>query len=180
MYENKTVNGRLVRVPEQKKVIKLVVKKSPHTNKRKSVIKFLNINQENISNKKLARLIREYTGKYYTVKSPKRVVRYFYDYYICDKKPLKLTVPKQKFVQTDGFLRSPQWRRLRVDALENNNGCCELCGRNKHDGIKLNVDHIKPRKTNPELALEISNLQILCNECNAGKGNRYETDWRKV
>ena len=46
------------------------------------------------------------------------------------------------------------------------------------DGIKLNVDHIKPRKKYPKLALDVDNLQVLCNECNHGKGNRDDTDWR--
>ena len=42
----------------------------------------------------------------------------------------------------------------------------------------MNVDHIKPRKKYPELALDKSNLQVLCEECNHGKGNWDETDWR--
>ena len=53
------------------------------------------------------------------------------------------------------------------------------CGRTRRDGIIINVDHIKPRKTHPHLALEPSNLQVLCNECNLGKGNKFKTDWRR-
>ena len=85
---------------------------------------------------------------------------------------------KKKFVQSDRFLNSAEWRRARYDALKKNNGCCELCGRSKMDGIKLNVDHIKPRRKYPKLALDVNNLQVLCNECNHGKGNRDDTDWR--
>ena len=87
-------------------------------------------------------------------------------------------IKNNKLVQSNAFLSSPEWRRARYDALKKNNGCCELCGRSKMDGIKLNVDHIKPRKTHPKLALDIDNLQVLCNECNHGKGNRDDTDWR--
>jgi 5-methylcytosine-specific restriction endonuclease McrA len=37
---------------------------------------------------------------------------------------------------------------------------------------------IKPRKTHPHLALSVSNCQILCSDCNKGKGNWDDTDWR--
>ena len=63
-------------------------------------------------------------------------------------------------------------------ALKENDGRCECCGRGRNDGIILHVDHIKPRKKYPELALDPKNLQVLCNECNHGKGNWDETDWR--
>ena len=43
----------------------------------------------------------------------------------------------------------------------------------------MNVDHIKPRKLFPNLALDSSNLQVLCEVCNHGKGNWDMTDWRK-
>ena len=36
-----------------------------------------------------------------------------------------------------------------------------------------NIDHIKPRKFFPELALDILNLQLLCAKCNKRKGNKY-------
>lgn len=42
----------------------------------------------------------------------------------------------------------------------------------------LNVDHVKPRKFYPELALDLDNLQVLCALCNHGKGNSDATDWR--
>lgn len=96
------------------------------------------------------------------------------------EKPAKSRKKKKlEFCQTDDFLSSFEWRRVRMEALKSNDGRCECCGRGKHDGIVLHVDHIKPRKKHPELALEVSNLQVLCNECNHGKGNWDETDWRK-
>lgn len=63
-------------------------------------------------------------------------------------------------------------------ALEKYFGRCMCCGASAGAGVYLCVDHIKPRKTHPELALELSNLQILCNKCNHGKGNWSTTDWR--
>ena len=86
-----------------------------------------------------------------------------------------------RFIASPEFLQTPEWRRIRYDVLRANDGRCELCGRNKHrlaDGEYLNVDHIHSRKARPDLALEITNLAVLCSADNAGKGNRYADDWR--
>jgi 5-methylcytosine-specific restriction endonuclease McrA len=37
---------------------------------------------------------------------------------------------------------------------------------------------VKPRRTHPSRALDLSNLQVLCSTCNWGKGNRRD-DWRR-
>jgi 5-methylcytosine-specific restriction endonuclease McrA len=55
-----------------------------------------------------------------------------------------------------------------------------LCGRRAGNGVVIHVDHIKPRSLYPELALEFSNLQVLCMDCNQGKSNRDFTDWREL
>lgn len=79
----------------------------------------------------------------------------------------------------DLFYRSEEWRAVRFVALKRGNGCCDLCGRSKREhGVILHVDHIKPRSRFPALALDASNLQVLCEDCNLGKGNRDTTDWR--
>jgi 5-methylcytosine-specific restriction endonuclease McrA len=78
----------------------------------------------------------------------------------------------------EDFYSTRGWLALRYKALSKNDGRCELCGRSKHDGVILHVDHIKPRSKHPELAMRLSKLQILCNECNIGKGNRCDKDWR--
>ncbi len=86
-----------------------------------------------------------------------------------------------RFIASPEFLRTPEWRRARYDALRANDGRCELCGRNKHQlppGEHLNVDHIQSRKARPDLALDVANLAVLCSADNAGKGNRYADDWR--
>jgi hypothetical protein len=78
-----------------------------------------------------------------------------------------------------GFYTSPEWRAVRFQALKASNGCCVLCGRsNRQHAVILHVDHIKPKSKFPELALVLSNLQILCEDCNLGKSNRDDTDWR--
>jgi 5-methylcytosine-specific restriction endonuclease McrA len=63
-------------------------------------------------------------------------------------------------------------------ALERDGARCACCGRTPADGVRINVDHIKPRHRYPELALTLENLQVLCHECNHGKGNLFETNWR--
>lgn len=54
------------------------------------------------------------------------------------------------------------------------------CGATPKDGVKMHVDHIKPKSKYPELALEFSNMQVLCDPCNMGKSNIYDTDWRDL
>ena len=76
------------------------------------------------------------------------------------------------------FFKSCDWLKLRYKALKIHGAMCQCCGFSRKDGIKLHVDHIKPRSKFPELALDISNLQILCEQCNIGKSNTDFTDWR--
>jgi 5-methylcytosine-specific restriction endonuclease McrA len=78
-----------------------------------------------------------------------------------------------------GHVEAGKWAKLRYQALLRSDGKCECCGRSKHDGIVLCVDHIKPRLKHPELQWELGNLQVLCGDCNWGKFNDDETDWRK-
>lgn len=113
--------------------------------------------------------------QYYKVKSavkkkPKKKV----------KKKKKPAFKKVKFKNVgDGFYISTEWRRLRYRALKSYKAQCMCCGESprKH-GIVLHVDHIKPRSKFPEFALEINNLQILCEACNLGKSNFDSVDWR--
>jgi len=97
------------------------------------------------------------------------------------KRVAKKSVPKSSRIQSvtsAKFLESFQWRRLRMEALIKYGRRCVCCGATPMNGAVMNVDHIKPRKLFPELALDINNLQILCSECNHGKGNWDQTDWR--
>jgi len=76
------------------------------------------------------------------------------------------------------FYRSVKWLRLRMQAFERYGNRCSCCGATAEDGVHLHVDHIKPRSTHPELALDLENLQILCDACNLGKSNLSEKQWR--
>jgi len=85
-----------------------------------------------------------------------------------------------KNVKSDSFLQSYEWRRIRMVALKKHGATCQCCGASPKTGAVMNVDHIKPRKLFPDLALDVNNLQVLCHECNHGKGNWDKTDWRQV
>jgi 5-methylcytosine-specific restriction endonuclease McrA len=82
-------------------------------------------------------------------------------------------------VTSDAFLSTFEWRRVRMEALKKYGPKCMCCGATPSTGAVMNVDHIKPRKKWPSLALDVNNLQILCHDCNHGKGNWDQTDWRK-
>jgi 5-methylcytosine-specific restriction endonuclease McrA len=73
---------------------------------------------------------------------------------------------------SDGFLHTQEWKQLRLLAIERYGLICVHCGRENSRKYPINIDHIKPRKLFPELALDINNLQPLCGPCNKRKGNR--------
>ena len=77
------------------------------------------------------------------------------------------------------FYDSDEWRQIRYLALKKNDGRCQCCGQRPSAGNPLHVDHIKPRSKFPTLALQINNLQVLCADCNYGKSNIDQTDWRQ-
>lgn len=91
--------------------------------------------------------------------------------------PVDVT-PKKSHRDTKKFYDSYDWANARYAAIRRSRGVCEACGMGKADGVKLNVDHIKPLKLHWELRADPNNLQVLCELCNKGKGNRDETDWR--
>jgi len=92
----------------------------------------------------------------------------------------KLAKPSEAaYVASDEFLKSYEWRKLRMQALKMHGARCQCCGASPSTGAVMNVDHVKPRKLFPHLALVLENLQVLCHDCNHGKGNWDQTDWRK-
>src|SRR5688500_12284037 len=66
--------------------------------------------------------------------------------------PKRNRTPHDEWIASAAFLKSREWERLRYEALRASDGRCELCGRGKHEGVVLNVDHIKPRAKFPQLA----------------------------
>ncbi|MDB5612125.1 MAG: endonuclease [Bradyrhizobium sp.] len=80
----------------------------------------------------------------------------------------------------DLFYESRDWLELRYRVLKNTEAHCRCCGTRGCADNPVQVDHIKPRSKYPALALDISNLQLLCRDCNLGKGAWDETDWRSL
>ncbi len=56
---------------------------------------------------------------------------------------------------------------LRFKVLHRDNFTCQYCGRTPKDGVKLEIDHIIPRKNGGNAVFE--NLITACSECNQGK-----------
>lgn len=90
------------------------------------------------------------------------------------KSEINKTVKPFKINFSDPFYSSAKWLRLRYKALQVYGPVCHCCESKK----RIHVDHIKPRSKYPELELDFNNLQILCSDCNKGKSNLDETDWR--
>lgn len=86
--------------------------------------------------------------------------------------------PRGKYGPHTAFYQSEQWRRLRYAAIVSSQGRCLACGASAASGAELKVDHIIPISKAPHLKAEPGNLQVLCNECNHGKGAWDQTDWR--
>ena len=122
---------------------------------------------------------------------PKKLAKKFKNGMIVKKPEIQLSqkitkVKTKKYSSTTlkathpDFLQSYAWRQVRMQALIKYGRKCQCCGATPETGAIMNVDHIKPRKTHPELALSLNNLQVLCHECNHGKGNWDTTDWRNI
>lgn len=112
-----------------------------------------------------------------------------------DRKPVRIITPVEKaatpkpksFLPKEGktnFYKSWDWRTLRMEVLKERGRRCECCGATPSDTdmagnpVKICVDHIKPLSRYWHLRLDKTNLQVLCDECNQGKGAWDETDWR--
>lgn len=80
-------------------------------------------------------------------------------------------------IKSEAFLKSREWRELRFEAFLKYGRICKCCGA-KPPEVVLHVDHIKSRYRYPELALDLNNLQVLCSDCNRGKGIK-EADFRE-
>ena len=112
----------------------------------------------------------------------KRIIKGHPDYYgLSDQHPLTKTTPAKPSIDpnSEDFLRSYEWRKVRMVVLKRDGARCRACGATPADGIRVNVDHIKPRRRFPGLALDETNLQVLCEDCNHGKGSWDMTDWRE-
>lgn len=79
------------------------------------------------------------------------------------------------------FYDSWEWKAARFVALKRHGRRCQCCGWSPASGgiNHLVVDHIKPLRIFPQLALDPENHQVLCNDCNKGKSFKHTDDFRQ-
>ena len=79
----------------------------------------------------------------------------------------------------DGFYSSKEWHKLRskTKALWKAKAYpCGYCHQPIDWTQRVSVDHIMNRKKHPDLALSMSNLQVVHHECNTKKAAYYENN----
>jgi hypothetical protein len=81
-----------------------------------------------------------------------------------------LTTWDYSLIETD-----PVPTSIRYEVLKRDGGKCLLCGVSAKDK-PLHVDHIQPKSKHG--TNDLDNLQTLCWECNNGKGNKDNTNFR--
>ncbi len=72
---------------------------------------------------------------------------------------------KQHHRHSQKVTRTARWKVLRMAILERDGFRCKGCG----CGGRLEVDHIKPVRTHPDLSYTPGNLQALCPSCHTKK-----------
>ena len=74
----------------------------------------------------------------------------------------------QKFIKDDTlikFYKLGVWKKIRRVRIELDNFECQECKRNGKVGKPDMVHHIKTVKEYPRFALQLNNLETLCNSC---------------
>ncbi|WP_297973114.1 HNH endonuclease signature motif containing protein [uncultured Amaricoccus sp.] len=64
---------------------------------------------------------------------------------------------------SEAVCRTPRWRALRLQALRRDGFRCCDCGARG----RLEVHHVEPVRTHPELGFDLGNLRSLCGSCHA-------------
>lgn len=70
------------------------------------------------------------------------------------------------------FYQSREWKDIRVQAITIHGRQCQACGASPPD-VVIHVDHVKSLYLYWDLRLKIENLQVLCADCNYGKGSDH-------
>ncbi len=82
--------------------------------------------------------------------------------------------------RADPFYLSKEWEQLRAKRIKLDQWHCQHCGTfcrgKRFNEPRPQVDHIIPRLEAPELALALSNTQLLCQPCHNRKTEADRTD----
>ena len=78
--------------------------------------------------------------------------------------------PRKRFNRWRDSEEGKSWKKSQYEKTK---GCCHHCQQHFTIG-NLVIDHIKPIKDFPELAVDPQNFQLLCHDCNQKKGANYE------
>lgn len=71
------------------------------------------------------------------------------------------------------FYTSREWRTFRAKMLKGLDHVCSDCHREVF-GADITLDHIMPLSKFPDLAMEPSNIKVLCRKCNGNKRDHVE------
>lgn len=66
------------------------------------------------------------------------------------------------------FYVSREWRGFRTRVLKELDRICSICNQEVF-GSDITLDHILPMSKHPDLALEPTNVRVLCRVCNSRK-----------
>lgn len=69
---------------------------------------------------------------------------------------------------------------IRAEVKQKHGMICAGCDCKIRFTLKRHIDHIKPKKHYPELEFLYTNLQVLCQPCNAHKSAYDGDDWKEV
>lgn len=134
--------------------------------------------EKKIEEERVKRIINKLTQSG-QLKKRKRVFSYNGSVPINNQRPYKIKKTKKikKILRINpvGFYETREWLSLRYQVLKKYGRRCMVCFATE---TIIQVDHIKPISKFPELALDESNLQVMCMACNLGKSNTDSIDWR--
>lgn len=68
-------------------------------------------------------------------------------------------------MKTKDFYKSKAWQTLRNQVMLRDKSRCKWCGRVVFQAGGPRVDHIETLKNRPDLAMDITNLRLLCAQC---------------
>lgn len=86
-----------------------------------------------------------------------------------------MAVDRKEFARfSRPVLKTRRWKVLRQLILERDGWACVDCGTRRG---RLEIDHVQPVRTRPDLAFDPANLAARCPACHARK-TRIECGWK--